>query len=847
MTQTIKQKLRQKLKSVRPLLLAQILFTVFAFALMCTFGYFFMRNVVHEHLIVSTENMLDYEQSQIEAELTAPKTAAGIFSETIKRMIQNGADESELQAYIDEISDYLQPDRRHPSSFGSILCYFDKLNGRSAFLSDLKSGIPVGFQPTEQAWYRNAVDANGSLAETVIDNDALFGGNILTYSYCLLDQLGRRLGVVCFVVRVDVIGNSVVRTTSDAGGYGVLLSQDLTVLAYPEQTFVGKGMKYPALNMSSFADELVKDKVITERAMTSSQGKSSIAFFRGLDNGWYLGAVIPSDEYYKSMTNMAWILAILGVIFAAALIIIQVRIDRARNRADLESKQKSAFLANMSHEIRTPLNAIIGMTNIGEASDSAEHKDYCFSKIEDASHHLLGVINDILDMSKIEADMFSLSEVEYNFETTLQRVVNVVNFRIDEKHQKLTVNIDRHIPRMLIGDDQRLMQVITNLLGNAVKFTPDYGSVTLSASLLGEKNGVCEIKIEVTDTGIGISQPQQEKLFQAFQQAESSTARKFGGTGLGLAISKKITELMGGRIWVESELGQGSTFSFTTFAKRGEEREERISDNRIHWGSVRIMVVDDDPDILTYFRTVMREFGAGCDTAASGAEALEMIGQNDLHNIYFVDWKMPDMDGIELTRELKARAAPADNPVVIMISAADWNTVEKQAKKAGVDEFLSKPLFPSGIANVVNKILGVKRLGPEEKENIDGIFKGRRIILAEDVDINREIVAELLEPTLIGIDCAKNGLEAVRLFSQAPELYDVILMDVQMPEMDGYDATRSIRSLTVPKAASVPIIALTANVFREDIEQCLKAGMDDHLGKPIDLDELIAKLREYMK
>jgi len=840
------QAFKQKLKSLRLLLFAQILFTVFAFVMMSLISYYFMRNTVHEHLTDSTESMLDFEQSRIESDLMAPKTALGIFSETVRRMIlhDSAISTDELQLYINEISDYMRLNEIHSSSFGGILCYFEKLPEGTAFLSDLGEDYLAGQHPTEQTWYRNAVAANGAIAETVIENDPTYKETVLAYSQCLLDDRGRRLGVVCFSVRIDVIGASIIEMASSKGGYGILLSQDLSVLAHPNPEYVGKGMMNPALGISVFADDLVATGKVAEREMISWLGEPSVAFFRRLNNGWYLGFVMRKVDYYQSITNMAWVLSVLGAVLAAALIAIIVRIDAAKNKADFESRQKSAFLANMSHEIRTPMNAIIGMTNIGKSASGAERKDYCFMKIEDASQHLLGVINDILDMSKIEANMFMLSEVEYNIEEILQRIVNVVSFRVDEKHQRITVNIDKNIPVTIIGDEQRLAQVVANLLGNAIKFTPEGGSISLNVALAEEKDGVCELEFKITDTGIGISKEQQGKLFKSFQQAESSTTRKFGGTGLGLAISKNIVEMMGGRIWVESEPGKGSTFAFTTMAKRGKEGGS--ADTNIDWDNTRIMMVDDDPDIRKYFRQTMEELGASCDIVESGEEALELVEQKGGYNIYFVDWKMPGMDGIELSHELNSRSLLDGNHVVIMISAAEMNVVEDEIKKAGVKMFISKPLFPSSIVNAINEALGAKKNISEEQSDFSGCFAGRRILLAEDVEINREIVTTLLDSSDIKIDCADNGQEAVRLFSESPDKYDLILMDVQMPVMDGYDATRSIREIGSGKAAEIPIIALTANVFREDIEQCMSAGMNDHLGKPIDFDELMRKLHEYL-
>jgi len=442
--------------------------------------------------------------------------------------------------------------------------------------------------------------------------------------------------------------------------------------------------------------------------------------------------------------------------------------------------------------------------------------------------------------------MLELSPGEFNFEKMLQKTVSVINFRIDEKKQKLVVHIDNKIPKTLIADDQRLAQVVTNLLSNAVKFTPEEGSIILDANFIGEENGLCTIQVSVSDTGIGISVKQQKRLFSSFQQAESSTTRKYGGTGLGLAISKSIVEMMGGKIWIESEPEKGATFAFTIQAQRGVSKEKSgLLASDVNLSNIRIMAIDDDPDILAYFRDLTHRFGIFCDTVISGEEALRLVDKNGSYHIYFVDWKMPGMDGIQLARELKVRAPK--NSVVIMISATEWSTIAEEAKKASVDKFLSKPLFPSAIADVINECLGVDKQQEEETQaDIDGFFAGRRILLVEDVEINREVVLALLEPTQIEIDCAENGKEAVRMFKEAPDKYELIFMDVQMPEMDGYEATRRIRALKIPEAVSVPIIAMTANVFREDIEKCLEAGMDSHVGKPLDFEEIMNILRSYL-
>jgi CheY-like chemotaxis protein len=378
----------------------------------------------------------------------------------------------------------------------------------------------------------------------------------------------------------------------------------------------------------------------------------------------------------------------------------------------------------MSHEMRTPMNAIIGMTAIGKSSEDADRKEYCLDKIDEASRHLLGVINDILDMSKIEANKFELSAAPFDFEGMLRHAVNVVNFRAEEKKQRLSVHIDGDIPSHIVSDEQRLAQVITNLLSNAVKFTPEGGAVALRAEKRAESDGLYTLRISVTDTGIGISAEQQQRLFASFEQADGGISRKFGGTGLGLAISKRIVELMGGRIWVESELDAGATFIFEISARGG----------------------------------------AGADS-------------------------------------------PQDS---------------RQDSPQSADD-----------------------RGPVRARD-DGVLKGKRLLVVEDVEINREIVEALIEHTGVAIDFAFDGGEAVRKFTTAPGDYDLILMDVHMPNVDGYEATALIRACGAPQARTTPIIAMTANGFREDIEKCLAAGMNDHIGKPIDEDEVIAKLKRHL-
>ena len=629
-------------------------------------------------------------------------------------------------------------------------------------------------------------------------------------------------------------------------GEGNITSGDKSSLVYEKMPPLWEGPLSRGQNIKC----LVKDLPENEQGQFSAQGIISFLIIPILIEDHFWGFIgfndCRTERTFSPMEESC--LQSGGLLIANAF-------NRAENREKLisareealsASRAKSNFLSNMSHEIRTPMNAIIGMTSIGKSAETVERKDYAFGKINDASSHLLGVINDILDMSKIEADKFELSPDEFDFEKMLQKTVEVINFRVEEKLQSLSVHIGKGLPRFVVGDSQRLAQVVTNLLSNAVKFTPEKGSIILNAFPVNQQEDECRIQIEVIDSGIGISKEQQAKLFNSFVQAESSTSRKFGGSGLGLVISKRIVEMMNGKIWIESEPGKGSKFVFFVQLKKGSEPLAAIVPKR---ENVRLLAVDDDPEALEFFAEICGRCGIVCSTAASGEEALELIGQNGVYDLYFIDWKLPGINGLELSRQIIGVSAPK-KPFIVLISAFDWNSMEKEAKEAGINTFLSKPLFPSPVIDCINNYLGVEVKSAKTKNSSDekkAVYPGRHILIADDVEINREILISILESTQMKISSATNGREAVNVYADNINKLDLIFMDIQMPEMDGYEASRNIRSLEAQQQTThVPIIAMTANVFKEDIVKCLEAGMDSHVGKPINMEAVFEVLKKYL-
>lgn len=530
----------------------------------------------------------------------------------------------------------------------------------------------------------------------------------------------------------------------------------------------------------------------------------------------------------------------------------QKELKAAMERAEQASRAKSEFLSRMSHEIRTPMNGIIGMGMIAmQNSGNRERVEDCIRKINLSSRHLLALINDVLDMSKIESGRIEIHREAFDFPAFLESLSHVIGSQAREKKLNFDVVFAGGVEDGLWGDPLRLNQILMNLLSNALKFTPEGGGVTLRVTRLEEDGKRVWMKFEVSDTGCGIAEENYEKIFMAFEQEDSSVSGTYGGTGLGLAISRRFAQLMDGKLTVSSRVGKGSTFTLTLPFERakgsgaGQQEKKAAAD----FSRLRVLAVDDDPDCLAHISLLLDKIGvAETVTAQSCAEALEKAGQakaaGEEFDVCLVDWKMPDCDGAETIRRL--RDLPGRKISAALVTAYDTDVAEKEARRAEAAAVAAKPLFESTLSELLLKLARAGEEGREESGEgalPSGDLSGLCVLVVEDNELNREIAVELLTTFGASVETAENGKEAVDIFcASEPGHFDLILMDVQMPLMNGYEATKAIRSADRKDAAGVPILAMTANAFMEDKAKSMASGMNGHISKPIDLNELFEKI-----
>ena len=584
--------------------------------------------------------------------------------------------------------------------------------------------------------------------------------------------------------------------------------------------------------------------------MFNSRGEECILAYAPVAavRGWTLLSFMSMKDLKVNTENWMLIgfvsagLLVLFIFDLAVVLYFNKRLQAAAREAEVANKAKTDFLSTMSHDIRTPMNAIIGLTTIAEKNlGDTDSVGECLRKISMASNHLLTLINDILDISKVESGKLNLSPLTFSIVETVENLVNLSQPMIKEKNIEFNFRIGQMEKEYLYADQLRLNQIYINILSNAIKYTEPGGRV--SVDMREEESqtpGCVRLTYRVADTGIGMSPEFMANMYQPFSRQTDSRVNSIQGTGLGLAITKQMVDLMGGTIDCQSEQGKGTTFTVTLdLPVADRQREDMVLD------PMDVLVVDDDEILLDTAVDTLESLGVRAERARSGLEALDKITERHQagrdYSVVILDWKMPDLDGIETIHRIRTEAG-AETPV-LLVSAYDWSDIEEKAKDAGANGFVSKPLFPSKLYDKINMLLGTEAKSVEP-ENDYSDLQGINILIAEDNDINWEIISAMLSMFGITTERAENGRICVDMMRQAEEgSYTLIFMDIQMPEMNGLEATRNIRALDDPWASSIPIIAMTADAFSENVTECLNAGMNGHIAKPIDIKLVIKEIR----
>jgi len=698
----------KKLKSKR-VLVAQVIIVLLAFAALVMLSYFLVGRGVQQYVERTTMSVLDFGEAQIVASIREPNTAINLIADIFEEMINSGYSEAELYEFIlSRTNHILSYDNPLVSSKG--LFSVVHIDGHRNFFLGSQWNLPDDFDPTLRPWYEHSIAHinERQVMQTSPYIEYLTGENIISFIRNIFDTRGQRIGVIGFDVNVSHVTEFIENRALGWDSFGMLIDRDLDILAHYNPLYIGQNLADISYGLYEHLSDFYTCGLTPGTRIQHDSGHEYMAFVRCVGDDWIFVILVPYSVYHESARLVAMRLGQVGFGLALFIIVVLVLLDRRRVVAEIRDYNKSLFLANMSHEIRNPLNVIRGMTTIALRSDTLEKMRDCLVRIEASTYHLLGVVNDTLDMSKIEANNFDLIDLPFDTSLFINKIVNSSKSLAEEKGVKFILLGEKSLPTRLIGDEVRLTQVVINLISNAIKFTPADGTVTLKIQTIKPVNDGYTLYFEVMDTGIGIEEEIKESLFEAFVQADTGSIKQYAGAGLGLSICKYIITLMGGSIGVESEVGEGSTF----------------------WFEVK-MNGEESPSI--------------------------------------------DHDG-------------------------------------------------------------------HRKERVYN-WENKRILLAEDMEVNKEVVCALLEDTNVTIDWAENGEIAVSMVKESQIPYDLILMDLWMPVMDGLAATEEIKSIV---GRSIPVIALTANVMKEEIDKCKAVGMSDHIGKPVDMMELLSKLSFYL-
>ena len=722
------------------------------------------------------------------------------------------------------------------------------------------------YDPNTRPWYQQARDAGGEVV--VVAPYVTFLSNtdyIKRYDILRLSIAQRYNDEVSFDFDLDVKEINALladRQTVYSGTKVFFYNQDGYILSSTDAAYYGHNVNE--------ADEQISDSLSgVLKAREANRYGLMIHYIDGAlrqiyrytdDTGKTICLLVPFSQVF--VRNLLFVL-----LLVISLIIIEVLfylrnefhlkaleenkqvLKDALEHAENASHAKGDFMSRMSHEIRTPLNAVIGYLDIAhDEKNDPEKVDHCIEKSQIASRHLLSIINNVLDISSIESGHMKIAHEDFDIKQMVNSLTTLFYAQAKSKGVKFDAKVEELENEWLSGDELRVRQILLNLLSNAVKFTPKDGTILLGIRQVGKSHEKIRIEFTVRDSGIGMSEEYRARMFTPFEQESASTAKNYGGTGLGLSISNNLVHMMGGNIEVESVQGKGTTFRVLLAfdPAKSAKRDTPLPENFSH---VKALVVDDDPDTCMYMEKLLERMGVNCDTVTSGKKALRRINSRidagHPYDLCIIDWNMQEMDGMETAREVR-RICGADIPIIIA-TAYDYTAVMDEAKEIGVNKIVSKPLFQSTIFDLLVSTYG--KYTPVQKQKAERIdFTGTKILLAEDNEMNMEIALDILRKAGLEVTPVVDGKEALDTFeASAPGTYDAILMDIQMPVMDGYTATRKIRESSHPEAKSIPIVAMTANAFSEDVTAALAAGMNDHVSKPISYDRLFGILSGLTK
>ena len=704
---------------------------VIAFVIMGVSSFFFARNIEHKHLKKDAENALAFSEAEIVANLLEPETFLSGYSETIRSMLLRNESEYTISAYMTAITNFLVRDRERMTGLNTTHGYFYTWGGK--YINGRYVTPPENFDPQKNYWYQKAIDADGRIAVSEPYKDSVTGNNILTFSRYLTDDEGKPLAVICLDIELNRIYRYAISINLTDESYGILVNRDMEIIAHPERYLIGSKLYNIDSGVGLLARELQAGLPIEERRVKNYMYQDSIVYFKKIKYDWFLGIIIPINEYYSSVNTMAAFLILIGSFLASSLCIMLYYISQAKMKSDLRTQQKSNFLATMSHEIRTPLNAILGMTEIQmQNSNHPPSTSEAFIKINHSGNLLLNIINDILDLSKIEAGKLELVPTNYEVASLINDIIQLNYIRYESKPIEFIVEAEESIPSVLVGDELRIKQILNNLLSNAFKYT-DSGEVTLSvnAECIGRGGGavIVTLVFQVKDTGQGMTSEQISKLFDEYTRFNLEANRTTEGAGLGMTITRNLVNLMYGKINVKSAVGEGTTVTVRLPQKtdgigiRGIIGKE-VSENLRHFklGNAmqlkkaqmayeympygNVLIVDDVETNLYVAKGLMAPYGLNIDVATSGFEAIDKVKEGTVYDVIFMDHMMPKMDGIEATKQL--RKMGYSQPIVALTA----NAISGQAEmflKNGFDDFISKPIDIRQLNASLNKLIRNKQ------------------------------------------------------------------------------------------------------------------------------------------